>query len=314
MTPMTKQEGLVAATYTPMYGDGTLCLEAIPAMVDHLERQGVAGLFACGSTGEGMNLAMDERREVAAAYVAAARGRIRAFVHVGHNCLDEACELAVHAEEIGADAVSALAPNYYPLTDNQALVDSVARIAAAAPNLPFYYYHIPALTGINTDILDFLDRAVDCIPNLAGVKFTSYSADVYLTCRERFGEAIDMVWGYDEMLLPGLAMGARGAIGSTFNFATPLYLALMRSFDEGRIAEARELQALAIRMIRAFYTLPFHPAVKGLLSRLGVPCGPCRLPLPQVSEQDLDRIWKELEVMNVTRWFTADPAEVVPMA
>ena len=96
--------GLMAATYTPMREDGTLNLGQVPRMVDHLERSGVKGIYVCGSTGEGMSLSSEERRAVTEAYVAAARGRLKTVVQVGHNSLAEARGLAGHCGPIHARA------------------------------------------------------------------------------------------------------------------------------------------------------------------------------------------------------------------
>ena len=146
---MTAQrlDGLVAATYTPLDDDGTVNASVAGPIVEHLLGSGINGLYVCGSTGEGMSLSSDERRAVAKAYVQAADGRVPVIIQVGHNSLSEARHLAEHAQEIGADVLSATCPSYFKVSDVTTLVDCMAEVASAAPELPFYYYHIPALTG-----------------------------------------------------------------------------------------------------------------------------------------------------------------------
>ena len=146
-------DGLVAATYTPLDDRGRVNTAAVDPMVDHLLRSGVSGLYVCGSTGEGMSLSSDERRTVAKAHVQAARGRVPVICQVGHNSLAEAKELAAHAQEIGCDAVSATCPSYFKVSDVRTLVECMAELAGGAPDTPFYYYHIPALTGSLLDVV-----------------------------------------------------------------------------------------------------------------------------------------------------------------
>ena len=294
--------GLIAATYTPLHEDGSLNLDLVSGMVDHLERAGVTGIYICGSTGEGMSLSGAERRAVAEAYVRAAQGRLKTIVQVGHNSLAEAKQLAAHAQAIGVDAISAAAPSYFKVGSIDNLADCVAQIASGAPALPFYYYHIPALTGVALDMVEFLPLAAGWTPNLVGMKYTAPTVFEFQACMELDGGRFDCVWGCDEMLLSALAVGARGAIGSTYNIAAPLYRRLMEAFERGDLAEARRLQSLSIRMIRAINRYPFHPAMKQILQLLGIDGGPCRLPLPANGASQVESLQRELEMLGFFEW------------
>ena len=135
--------GLVAATFTPMRPDGSLHLAMVNPIVEHLIHSGVSGLYVCGSTGEGPLMSGDERKATAAAYVEATAGRLPVVVQVGHSSVVESRQLAAHAQQIGADAISAVAPYYFKPDSVGVLVDCLAEIAGGAPDLPFYYYHVP---------------------------------------------------------------------------------------------------------------------------------------------------------------------------
>src|SRR5262245_50584841 len=165
--------GLTAAVFTPLRADGSLHLEQVGPIVEQLLRDGVSGIYAVGSTGEGVSLTTEERQEVAAAYVKAAAGRVPVVVQVGHNSLAEARRLAAHAARGGAAAISATPPTYFKPETTDALVDCLAEITAGAPGLPFYYYHIPAKTGVAVDVTDLLRVGGRRLPTLHGVKFTS---------------------------------------------------------------------------------------------------------------------------------------------
>jgi N-acetylneuraminate lyase len=294
--------GLIAATYTPMDAQGNLRLEVVPAMVDRLIGEGVSGLYICGSTGEGMSLSGRERREVAASFVAAANKRIPVIVQVGHNSLSEAAELAAHAQQIGADATSATAPSYFKVDSIEALGNCMADLAAAAPALPFYYYHIPALTGAALDMPEFLEVAGPKIENLAGIKYTKSTVFEYQACREFENGRYDILWGCDEMLLSALVVGAEGAVGSTYNIAAPLYRGVMDAFASGDLERARQLQMYSVQMVRTLCRYPFHSAMKVVLKTLESDCGRCRLPQPEIDDDTASAIRRDLESIGFYDW------------
>jgi N-acetylneuraminate lyase len=299
MPPLT---GLIAATYTPLQPDGELDLSQVPKVVDKLLAEQVDGFYVCGSTGEGMSLSSDERRSVTEAFVTATAGRVPVIVQVGHNSLAEARALAAHAQQCGADVVSATCPSYFKIDRVPMLVECMAELAAAAPELPFYYYHIPALTSTPLDMVEFLYAGGSRIPNLAGLKYTTPTLHEYLACREIEDGRFDILWGVDEMLLAALATGARGAVGSTYNIAAPLYRRIINAFDAGNLEEARQLQLRSVRMIRTMAQFPFHSAMKEVLRMLGLDVGPCRLPQPPLSPADVDSLRAQLEAIGFFDW------------
>lgn len=285
MTPV-HTHGLIAAPFTPFCADGTFDSGAIGPYARHLARSGVVGAFICGTTGEGASLTLDERRRVAEAWVASAPAGLRVIVHVGHTCLEESRALAAHAEAVGAGGVACLAPYFFKPAGAAGMADWCAAVAAAAPKTPFYYYHIPSMTGVNFPVADFLALAAPRIPNLAGVKFTFEDLEDFARCLRFEGGRYDLLFGRDELLLSALRLGARGAVGSTYNFAAPLYRQLIAAHDAGDASRAEALQARAVTMIQTCIQAGGHPiaAFKTLMDRVAVPCGPTRLPLVRPTE------------------------------
>lgn len=298
----SRLSGLIAATYTPLDRGGELNLRTVKPMVDHLLQRGVSGLYVCGSTGEGMSLSTRERMMVAEAYVKASDGRVPVIVQVGHNSLCEAKSLSAHAQEVGADMISATCPSYFKIGTVKGLIDSMAEVAGGAPELPFYYYHMPALTGSTIDMVEFLVRAGERLPNLVGLKYTDTKLFEFQECVELDQGRYDVVWGCDEMLLGALATGARGAIGSTYNIASPLYRRLMTAFEGGDISEARRLQALSVKMIRTINRYPFHAAMKALLEMQGFEMGGCRLPQGRLAEAESEDLRSHLDSIGFFDW------------
>lgn len=284
-----KTKGLIAAPPTAFSASGEIDLGVVAPLAEHLKKQGVVGAFVNGTTGESMSLTIDEREQLAAEWRRMLPEGIKLFVHVGHNSIGDAMRLASHAQTIGANAIAAIAPNFFKPSGIEGLVDWCAKIAAAAPELPFYFYHMPSLSGVNASITDFLLRAADRIPNLAGIKFTYEAMADYMTARQVGNGRFDVLWGRDEMLLGALAMGAEGAVGSTFNTIAPIYLELMEAFKRGDWQTAHKLQLKSIAFINSLVaTGNFFAALKTVLRSQGIPITPAvRLPMTPVDEEKL---------------------------
>jgi N-acetylneuraminate lyase len=294
--------GLVAATFTPMQDDGSLQLDRVEPMIDFLLGAGIRAIYAVGSTGEGVSMTGRERREAAEAFVRAARKRLPVIVQVGHTSLAEARELAAHAQEIGADAVSAVPPFYWKPTSAANLADCMAQIAGGAPGLPFYYYHIPVMTSVGLDLVEFMRMARDRVPTFAGIKYTAPTVQEFMACIEEAGDDLDILWGTDEMLMSGLAAGAKGAVGSTYNFAPTLYHRIVEAFDRGDLAEARKWQALSVEMIRRILCEGGLAALKSVMHLIGQDYGPTRLPLTPLSDEQVERMSTRLREIGYFDW------------
>jgi N-acetylneuraminate lyase len=292
---MMKLEGLVAATFGSFNEDGSLNLSLIPAIIDKMIDDGLTGVFICGTNGEGPNLTIEERMAVAEAYVKEANKRILVFVHVGHSAIAESKKLAAHAAHIGADAISSVAAFYFKPASAQNLVNSIAEIAAAAPSLPFYYYHIPHLTGVVIDMIEFLRLSEEVIPNLAGIKYTATTIHEYQACLNYKNGKYDILYGLDEMLLSALAVGAKGAIGSTYTFAAPLYLKVMELFNSDKQTEARQIQYKLVEMVRCIIKFSPIPAQRAIMKMQGYELGPSRLPLAGLTKQECSSLKASLD-------------------
>jgi N-acetylneuraminate lyase len=295
---MEKIKGLIAAAFTPFHEDGSVNSEMIPVVVEKLVKDGLTGIFICGSNGEGPNMTTEERIKVAELFIKESKGRLLNIVHVGHSSIAESKKLAAHASSIGADAFSSVAAFYFKPTTVEVLADSMAEIASAAPDLPFYYYHIPTLTGVGMDMVDFLKYSGPRIPNLAGLKYTSSTIQEYQSCLEAENGRYDVLFGYDELLLPALSVGARGAIGSTYTFAAPLYLKTIELFRQNKNEEARMQFSFLVEMIRIFVKYPPIPAQKAIMKMLGWDLGPCRLPLVTLTKAQYEKLYSQLDAID----------------
>lgn len=293
-----KLSGLIAATFTPFDERSQVDPAPIPAMVERLIAQGITGLYVCGSTGEGPSLSTEERKTVAKAYVDAVAGRIPVMIQVGHNSIEEARVLARHAASIGADAISAVSPSYYLPGSTDVLVKTLAHITDAVPGLPFYYYHIPQLSGLSVNMLEFLEQAPALISSLAGIKFSSREVEVMQQCLVFDGGRYNILFGVDEMLLSGLVSGAHGAVGSTYNFLAPLYHKVLEHLEQGHMEAARNCQLEAAEIVQVMLRYHGLSGLKGALSISGMPFGSTRLPLTPLSTGEYEALKKELAILG----------------
>lgn len=293
---MTKPlSGLIAAPFTPFTAEGALNLDQIPRLGALLTQNGVRGAFICGTTGEGASLSMEERFRVAEAWAAGRPAGLDLIVHVGHLSLPESQALARHAAGIGADAIATIAPSFFRPANVTDLVSWCREVAAAAPRVPFYYYHMPAMTGVNITVRDFLNEVNGQIPNLAGIKFTHEDLLDFADARAYANGRYNLLFGRDEILLSGLQLGAPGAVGSTYNYAAPLYNQIMRAFTNADVVSARKDQGRAQQFIDIMNRYGGLPAGKTIMKFIGVDCGSVRLPLRPLTFKQEKLFRAELE-------------------
>lgn len=292
-------EGLIAAPHTPFAESGELRLDAVEPLAAHLAAVGVAGAFVAGTTGEGLSMSVDERQALAAAWGPAARKHgLKLVVHVGAAARCDAMALADHARRIEADAVAAMGPPYFRPATVDDLVAFCEPIAAAAGALPFYYYHIPDWTGVRLPMTELLRRGRERIATLRGLKFTSSDLAEFQLCARLDSGVFDILFGCDEMMLAALALGARGFVGSTYNFAAPLYQRIRAAFEGGDLATAQMLQEKSARMVKEIAALGFLAASKRLMRLVGVDCGPVRSPLADVAPEQIAELAETLRKLE----------------
>lgn len=291
--------GLIAAPFTAMNPDGSIALETISLYSDLLVNQGVSGAFVCGTTGEGTSLSMNEKKAVINEWVRCSDGRLKIIAHVGGLCQSECIELAQNSVQSGVDAIAAMAPFFFKPKTSEDLLHFLEPIAAAAKGLPFYYYHIPSMTGVELPVHTILKDAKKIIPNFAGVKFThSDMMDLQQSLSLNNGR-YEILFGSDEILICGLSLGVQSAVGSTYNYMTSVYLDLMEDFRNQNLLKAAEKQQFTVQVVQLLqkYGGPIR-AGKAIMEFLGVNCGPCRLPLRAMSESEVTSLKKDLSDLD----------------
>lgn len=287
--------GLVAAVFTPLKPNREVDLWQIKKFTDYLAAGPVTGIYILGGTGEGVSFSNDERRSVAEAFVKASDGRLKTIVQVGHNSLPDARSLAAHAESLGVDAISATPPSYFKPGDVEMLASCLSEITEGAPKTPFYYYHIPGMSGVDLSMIDFLEEGASRLPTLAGIKYSKADLAEFKRCLNYDQGHFDIPWGTDEMLLGGLATGAKSAVGTTYCYAAPLYQAIIDAVNEGDLAEAQRLQGLSVEMIDITLKHGGRGGLKASMKLVGVDCGPQRYPIRDMCDSGLNAMRKDFK-------------------
>lgn len=295
-------QGLFAAPFTPMLADGSIKPAQIPVYYRQLRDDGLNGVFVCGSAGEGISMTREERMTIAEAWKSCVEPDFKLIVHVGHPSYREAQLLAEHAEKIGVDAVGAIGPCFFKPDCVKDLADFCGAVASACPNTPFYYYHIPGLSGVTLSMKALLEEARQ-IPNFSGMKFTNHNMYEYQQCQMVEPGRFNVMFGHDENLLGGIVLGSKGAVGSLYNQMGKYANRLVQLVKEGRYEEAARWQKHAVRVVDIL--MKYGGAVtvgKAMQTLIGVDCGPVRLPLRSLTQDQMNALEKDLRAIGFFDW------------
>ncbi|KAB0462981.1 dihydrodipicolinate synthase family protein [Vibrio kanaloae] len=290
---MKKLSGLIAAPHTPFNTDNQVNFEEIDNIAVHLIKDGVKGIYICGTTGEGIHCSVEERKLIAERWVSATNGKMDIIVHTGALSIVDTLELTKHADTLDILATSAIGPCFFKPGSVNELVEYCASVAAAAPSKGFYYYH-SGMSGVNVDMEEFLIAADKRIPNLSGLKFNSGDLYEYQRCLRACDGKFDIPWGVDEFLPGALAVGAKSAVGSTYNYAAKHFNSIIEAFEAGQHDVVISKMDNVIALIRILVEFGGVSAGKAAMALHNIDAGDARLPLlPLTPEQ------KEIVVNNM---------------
>ena len=264
--------GILPALLTA-FTDSGVDTAKVAALSTRLADAGVHGLYVGGSSGEMILMTEDERKTLLETVMEAVGDRITVIAHVGTTSTAGSLALARHAEKAGAHAISSVTPLYYKYGFRE--VKHYYERLAAETSLPVIIYNIPALTGSTLSTAQLSE--ILSIPNVGGMKFTASDFFQLERIRAAFPDKV-FYNGSDEMLLSGLAAGADGGIGTTYNFQPKRILSIYNSYRNNDAQGALAYQAKANEVIAVLLRLGVIPASKMLLKLNGLDYGTCREP------------------------------------
>ena len=277
---MPRLHGAIAASVTPMREGGrAVDLAAISGLTRFLAEGGADGVLACGTTGEGVLLGVEERRAVAEAFVSSAPRGFAVAVHAGAQTSADTIALAAHARDAGADAVAVIAPPYFALDDEE-LTRHLVSAADAADPLPFYVYEFAARSGYAIAPA-VVERVRASAPNVVGMKV---SDSPYAAVRPYADLDLDLFIGSEPLALEGLAAGAVGSVSGLAAAFPEIVTSLVH--DRSEVAHQH-----VCRIREELRDVPLHAALKQVLVARDVLVTPdVRAPLRELTDAERDRV------------------------
>jgi len=287
---MNKFTGIFPALVTPFKSNGEINEKSLQKIIKMNLEKGVKGFYVGGSTAEAFLLSMDERKYILDIVAQECRGKCTLISHIGCIGTDHAIELGEHSQALGFDAISSIPPFYYKFSFEEIknyYFDIVNKV-----NLPMIIYNFPAFSGVSFNMNNLKEFAED--ERFIGVKHTSY--DLYqLEQIIKIDKRLTVFNGHDEVFLGALAMGAKSAIGSTYNFMAEKFIEIDRLFKDGKMAEAHLVQVKANEIIEVLIKVGVFQGVKYALELQGIECNGVRKPFKPITEEGkkmLDKIYR----------------------
>jgi 4-hydroxy-tetrahydrodipicolinate synthase len=273
-------KGSITALITP-FKNGKLDEEALRKFVDWQIAEGTHGLVPTGTTGESPTLNFDEHKRVIEITVETARGRIPVLAGTGSNSTEEAIDLSVYAEKIGADGILIVNP-YYNKPTQEGLYQHFKAINDKV-GIPIVIYNIPSRTNVDMSV-ETMARVYE-LKNVVGVKDATANLARVSQQRHAMGPEFNQLSGEDATALGFTAHGGHGCISVASNIAPRLCSELQNTLMKGDFAAALKLQDRLMPLFDAMFVETNPGPVKYAASRLGICSAEMRLPLIPVSEQ-----------------------------
>jgi N-acetylneuraminate lyase len=296
---------ILCATFTPMFPDAMINPGLIAALYAHCTHARVAGIFLNGTTGECMSLRTAERIQLVDGWADEKQKRrehLKIVVHVGSSNLYEAAAMAEHAQSRRVDGIAMVPTFYFRPKDLGDLLNQCVFVASAAPQLPFYFYNIPGLTGVNFPMIRFLEQAVQRIPTFAGIKNSFNDLVDYQHCLQFSKGRYALYWGTDEVFAMLYTAGNRHYVGSTYNYMNALYLKLVDAMNTGSSGAVSQLLADADAIYQVILEYGNIVAGKEIMKLLGIDCGPVRLPLNNLTQVEHETLHQKLQATPLFRY------------
>ena len=290
---MNKIKGLVCAPFTAFDAQSRIDLSKVALQARLYKANGVSGVFACGTTGEGSSLTMPEKKALFQEWSGQRSEGFSVLGFRGGTSVGDCCELALHAGRVGLDAVAMTAPYYQRPATVRDLALTIAQVASVVPDMPFYFYHIPVLTKVAFPMIRLLEEIDSLVPYFAGIKYTDENMMDFQLCLEYKNRKYNIMWGRDEMLLEALSIGADAFVGSTYGYMAPLYHEISGAFNAGDIKRAASMQFEAVRLITLLDKYGSGTG-KAFMKAAGLDLGPCRRPLTTLEGERYEAFTQEL--------------------
>ena len=279
-------EGVYVPLAAPFDSDGELSLSTYRVLAERAVDAGMAGLVACGTTGEYYAMTVTEREDVMRVTSEVAMGRSQLIAGCNAGSTREAIRLGHVAKSLGYDALMLAAPPTSLPNQHELAADFLA--VADSTGLPVVLYNFPARAGVEIGF-ECLDAVADH-PLIIGIKESSGDFSRFLAMRYRYRDRITIMCGSDDQAADYFAWGVRSWLAGTANVLPVEHVELMNAANSGDLDRARRLFDTMLPWVQLMEAGSYNQKVKAGLRHLGIDCGDVRQPLLPLSEND----WRDL--------------------
>lgn len=283
--------GIATALATPMDKSGSIDYAAYGRLIDWQIDSGVAGLVACGTTGESATMTEAEHKQVIAFTVERAAHRVPVIAGTGSNSTAKAVAMTKYACAVGVDACLVVTPYYNKATQGGLIAHYTA--IADASDKPLILYNVPSRTGCN--LLPDTCAALAAHPQVAAVKEASGNIGQVVALAAKAGGRLAIYSGNDDQIVPLLAMGGSGCISVLSNVLPRQASEICTRFFQGDVAGAAALQCRLLPLIDLLFCEVNPIPVKAALTAMGYGEGGIRLPLTPMAEDRQAALLAELK-------------------
>ena len=244
-----KMKGLVIPPFTVYSKNGDVDISKIAEHIQIIEKMNGTAVFLGGTGSEGASQTIEERVAIATEYrrvFDATDSKLKLMLHVGATSLKESQQLAEAAETLKVDAIASVTPTFFKPANVNVMSEWMSELASAAPNTPFYYYHIPVITNLpaTISVKKFLEVCGPKTPTLHGIKYTAMNLAEFSDLTQVAGGKYDIMAGLSEQMLAALAMGAKASVSVPYNnpFAMKYYHKILEQYNAGDLNGALKTQ------------------------------------------------------------------------
>lgn len=283
-----KIEGTITALITPFI-DQELDEEGLAENIKYQIEQGINGILALGSTGETATLSPEEQQRVISIAVGVASGKVPIWVGTGTNCTRQTIEKTKQAKDLGADIALVVTP-YYNKPTQEGIFRHFEAITRSV-DIPIVIYNVQSRCGVNIDTSTL--KRIAALPHILGVKEASGSisqvGDVMHTIVNEHPDFM-LFCGDDILTLPMMALGAVGVVSVASNLIPAKIVAQVNAASQGQFELARSIHYELLPFYKSLFIETNPIPIKTAMHLCGRPSGECRLPLTQMTPQNINML------------------------
>lgn len=290
-------KGIIVPIVTPFTAENKIDYAVTESLVNYLVEKGVDSLYPCGTTGEMLKLSTQERMDFVEAVIKYAAGRIPVFVQVGTATTEDTITLAKHAVKAGAAGIGVVTPQFLGVNDREMITYFVSVANSVPEDFPVYLYNIPQCAGNDISVSQ-IEAIVRQAKNVVGIKYSFPDFNRfkdYLTCNNG---NFDVVCGPDQLFLPALAMGCKGAVSGCAQCGPEPFVSVYKNFMAGNIEAARKAQQQANELAKIIKAGANMGYFKAAMEYNGLPGSHMRAPALDLTSKEKKDLYADLDVYH----------------